>query len=159
MKELDINLVVSPARSKTRKVIGIITMFIAISWLAANVLYKDPLSLFDIVYSAFFTLYGIVFILDGSGISIRSWFGESYIKINSEGLYIKKGVFSKGWDILWKEIVQVEIAVISIKFTLAGNVHRELDYDDLEFGHIQQIKQSIIAYSEEKGINVIKPFK
>lgn len=158
MEELNINLVVIPARSKTRKAVGIITILIAISWLAANYFYKDSLSLFDIVYSIFFSLYGIFFTLDGAGISSKSWFGESYIRINTNGLYIKKGGLTKEWILLWEDIEQVEITVIKIKFTLADKSHRDLDYDNLEFEHIQQIKQTIISLAKEKSIRVLKLF-
>jgi hypothetical protein len=158
MEELNLNLVVIPARSKTRKAVGIITILIAISWLVANIIYKDTLSLFDIVYSVFFSIYGIFFTLDGAGISAKSWFGESYIRINTEGLYIKKGVLTKEWVLLWNDIEQVEIMVIKIKFTLPDKSHKELDYDNLEFEHIQQIKQTIISFAKEKNITILKSF-
>jgi hypothetical protein len=158
MEELSINLVVIPARSKTRKAVGIITILIAISWLTANIIYKGTLSLFDIVYSLFFSIYGIFFTLDGAGISAKSWFGESYIRINTEGLYIKKSVFKKEWVLLWNDIEQVEITVIKIKFTLSDKTHKELDYDNLEFEHIQKIKQTINSLAKEKNIRLLKSF-
>jgi hypothetical protein len=70
---------------------------------------------------------------------------------------IKKGVRSKEWILLWSEIEQVEFSVIRIKFRLQNNITSELNYDNLEYEHIQEIKKSIKAIAGEKNIKVILP--
>lgn len=118
-------------------------------------IYKDILSLFDIGYSVFFCFSGIVFVLDGYGISISSFFGEAYIKIDGKSIIIKKSVFSKEWTLLWSDIEQVEYKIIKIQFKLKDNSYYELDYDNLEYEHIQEIKKALKVIAKEKSIEVI----
>jgi hypothetical protein len=163
MKELNINILRSPAKSTVRRFLGVIYSILGILWLLSKIILKDPesirnhLSVFDIIYSVFLVLSGIIFLLDGYGISISKWFGEAYIKIDLTRICIKKGVLMKEWFLLWSEIEQVEFTVIKIKFTLTDKSIRELNYDNIEFEHIQAMKQSIKAISAEKNIRVISP--
>jgi hypothetical protein len=161
MKELNINILRSPARSTVRRVLGILYILIAILWLVIRIVNNEseqgrfPLPFLDIVYSILFGISGIVFLIEGSGISIGKWFGKAYIKIDTIGIFIKKGVFSKEWVILWGEIDQVEFSVLKIKFSIKDKSPRELNYDNLEYEHIQEIKRSVRAFSVEKNIRVL----
>jgi hypothetical protein len=158
MKELNINILRSPARSTLRRVLGILYILIGVLWLVMRIISSEaeaerfPLPFLDIIYTALFGFSGVVFLIEGSGISIGSWFGVAYIKIDLVGIYIKKGVFSKEWVILWDEIAQVEFSVIKIRFRMKDNIIRELNYDNLEYEHIQKIKQSVKDFSAEKNI-------
>ena len=118
---------------------------------------QATVSFFDLIYTFFFGLAGIVFIIDGSGISISRWFGEAYIKIDAKQICIKKGVFSKEWILLWSEAEQVKFLVIGIKFRLADKSVRELNYDNMDYGHIQQLKKSIKIISGDKNIKIATP--
>ena len=161
MNELNINILRSPEKSHVRIFLGIIYITLAVLWLITRIILKDPgseifpLPFLNVVYILLFGVTGIVFIIEGSGISIAGWFGEAYIKINGTGLYVKKGVFKEEWNLLWSNIEQVEYKLISILFTLADKSIQEFDYDNLDYGHIQSVKQAIRAISEEKGIKVI----
>ena len=66
-------------------------------------------------------------------------------------------MFSKEWILLWSEAEQVEFSVIGIKFRLADKSILELNYDNMDYGHIQEIKQIIKSIAEGKNIKVIKP--
>jgi hypothetical protein len=161
MNELNINILQTPSRSKVRRIIGVFYILISVLWLVMRIVSKEPVtnratvSLFDIIYTFFFGLAGIVFIIDGSGISISRWFGEAYIKIDARQIYIKKSVFSKEWILLWSEVERVEYSVIGIKFRLADRSFRELNYNNMDYGHIQEIKQMIKSIAAEKNIVVI----
>jgi hypothetical protein len=161
MNELNINILQTPPRSKVRRIIGVFYILISVLWLVMRIVSKEPVtnratfSFFDIIYTFFFGLAGIVFIIDGSGISISTWFGEAYIKIDARQIYIKKSVFSKEWILLWSEVERVEYSVIGIKFRLADRSFRELNYNNMDYGHIQEIKQMIKSIAEEKNIVVI----
>jgi hypothetical protein len=162
MKELNINILRSPTRSRFRKILGILYVLIAVLWLAIRIVNRGsgpgnfPLPFFDIVYTVLFGFSGIVFLIEGSGISIGRWFGEAYIKIDPVGIFIKKGVFAKEWAILWNDIAQVEFSVLKIRFSMKDNSFQELNYDNLEYEHIQEIKQSIKSCSAEKTITVVQ---
>jgi hypothetical protein len=158
MKELKINILRSPARSTVRRLLGSLYILLGILWLVTRIVNREPeperfpLPFLDIIYILLFGFSGVVFLIEGSGISIGSWFGEAYIKIDTVGIFIKKGVFSKEWVILWDKIAQVEFSVIKIKFILKDKSFRELNYNNLEYEHIQEIKQSVRDFSAEKNI-------
>ena len=161
MKELNINILRSPARSTVRRVLGFLYILIAILWLVMRIVNNEseqgrfPLPFLDIVYSILFGISGIVFLIEGSGISIGKWFGEAYIKIDAVGIFIKKGVFSKEWVILWSEIEQVDFSILKIKFSIKDDSVSELNYDNLEYEHIQEIKRSVRDFSAEKNIRIL----
>lgn len=163
MNELYINILQSPSRSIVRRIIGVFYILISVLWLVMRIVSKEPItnqatvSFFDLIYTFFFGLAGIVFVIDGAGISISRWFGEAYIKIDAKQICIKKGVFSKEWILLWSEAEQVEFSVIGIKFGLTDKSIRELNYDNMEYGHIQEIKKSIKAIAGEKYIKIRIP--
>jgi len=163
MKELYINILQSPSRSIVRRIIGVLYILISVLWLVMRIVSKEPVtnqvtvSFFDLIYTFFFGLAGIVFVIDGAGISIIRWFGEAYIKIDAKQICIKKGVFSKEWILLWNEAELVEFSVTGIKFRLADKSVGELNYDNMDYGHIQEIKQIIKSLAEGKNIKVIKP--
>ena len=163
MNELYINILQSPSRSIVRRIIGVFYILISVLWLVMRIVSKEPVtnqatvSFFDLIYTFFFGLAGIVFIIDGAGISMCRWFGEAYIKLNATQICIKKGVFSKEWILLWSEAEQVEFSVIGIKFRLADKSVRELNYDNMEYGHIQQLKKSIKIIARDKNIKIVTP--
>ena len=163
MNELYINILQSPSRSIVRRIIGVFYILISVLWLVMRIVSKEPVtnqatvSFFDLIYTFFFGLAGIVFIIDGSGISISRWFGEAYIKIDAKQICIKKGVFSKEWILLCSEAEQVKFLVIGIKFRLADKSVRELNYDNMDYGHIQQLKKSIKIISGDKNIKIATP--
>ena len=66
-------------------------------------------------------------------------------------------MFSKEWILLWNEAELVEFSVTGIKFRLADKSVGELNYDNMDYGHIQEIKQIIKSLAEGKNIKVIKP--
>jgi hypothetical protein len=160
MNELNINLLHTPSRNTTRRFLGIIYTVLGILWLAIRIMSKEPESerfpihLLDIIYMIVFLITGVIFILEGSGISISSWFGVAYIRINGKHIAVKKGVFSKEWLIIWDEVEKIEVSLLKITFSLKGNIKSELNYDNLEYEHIQIIKTSIKELGNEKNIPV-----
>lgn len=163
MNELNISILRSPGKSIVRRLLGVIYVMVAGLWLFSRIIFKDSASsgftlpFLDVVYVLLFGSTGIVFIIEGSGRPISSWFGEAYIRIDKESLRIKKGVWAKEWMLLWSDIEQVEFSVIKIKFKLADDRYSELNYDNLEYEHIQELKKSIKFLAAEKNIIVILP--
>lgn len=101
MNELYINILQSSSRSRVRKIIGVFYILISVLCLVVRIVSNEPVtnqvtvSFFDFIYTLFFGLAGIVFIIDGAGILMCRRFGEAYIKLNATQICIKKGVFSK----------------------------------------------------------------
>ena len=161
MNELNIDILCSPPRSFFRKSLGVLYLLMGISWFFTRIISDDPepfrfpLPILDVSYIILFGIAGIIFIIEGSGISMARLFGEAYIRIGMEGIFVKKGVFSKEWVLLWSDIEQVEYKVIKIHFKLKDNSYHELDYDNLDYGHIQEIKKALKVIAKEKSIEVI----
>jgi len=162
MNELNINLLHSPGRSLFRRVLGGLYILMGVSWLILRIVSQEPiiniatLRFLDFIYTGFFVLAGIIYIIEGFGISISSWFGQAFIKIDMTSICIKKGIFLKQWKLLWSDIEQVDYKVIKIQFTLTDGSHQELNYDYMAFEHIQEVKRTIHVISREKSIIVIE---
>ena len=160
MNELYIDILRTPVKSRVRRIIGILYIVMSVLWLFMRILSDKPLinkpliTFFDIMYIILFGLSGLIFLIDGNGISISKWFGEAYIKINDTQISIKKGVFSKEWRLAWSEIELINITVIGIKFNLKDKSLRVLDYDGIDYENIQLIKQVINSTAEGKNIKV-----
>jgi hypothetical protein len=163
MNELIINILRPPAKSIFRRVLGALYILMSIAWLILRITSVEPvvnratITFLDLIYTVFFGFTGIVYLIEGSGISMSSWFGEAYIKINATRLCIKKRVFSKEWSLLWSEIERVEFSVIKIKFRLKDKSNLEFNYDNLDYEHIQEIKKSIKSIAGEKNIKIVLP--
>lgn len=152
---MDIDLLPSPVRSRFRRISGIISIILALVWFAAIIIIEASPSVLHIIFCIWFILYGTFYFLDGLGINILKWFGRAYLRIDEECLNIKKSVFLKEWCLYWEEVRQVEYFLLRIEFTLKGGVVRKLDYGNLDFVHIQEIKKSVAVIAVSKGIEVI----
>jgi hypothetical protein len=158
MNKLEINLLRTPVKSTLRKIFGILYLILSVLWLIMRVNLEKPvfnktnLTFLDIIYVILFGFAGFIYLIEGYGISIAKWFGEAYIKIDDALICIKKGVFSKEWALQWDDIELIDITIIGIRFSLKDKRLRELSYDDLDYEHIQQIKQTIRSIAGEKNI-------
>jgi hypothetical protein len=155
MNDLFIDLIRTRVKSRFRRILGFSYVILVILWLVVKVIYHNPLSWFDILYSVVFGISGVVFIIDGYGVSFSRFFGEAFIKIDTTDVRVKKGVFSKEWVLKWSDIEQVEYTVIKIMFRLKSGISRDFEYDNLDYEHIQQIKEVIRNLADEKSIEVI----
>ncbi len=160
MNDLNLNLLHSPVKSSTRRILGFIYTILGILWLTVRILGKDPeekgfsFLWFDILYFIVLLISGAAFILEGSGISIGGMFGEAYIRIDQKRIAVKKGVFSKEWSITWDDVEKIEVSILKITFSLKGNIKNELNYDNLDYEHIQILKAAIKEFGNEKSIPV-----
>lgn len=155
MECLDIDLLAVPKKSTFKKISGIGSIILALAWLVTITIFNESPSVIYIIYCIWFVIYGIIFLLDGMGINIMKWFGEAYIRIDGIGIRVKKGVFAKVFSLDWSEVEQVEYFLLRICFTLSGGEVRELNYDNLDYGHIQEIKRVVRLISDDKVIRVI----
>jgi hypothetical protein len=64
-------------------------------------------------------------------------------------------VFSKEWKILWREVEEVQFKVIKIRFAMKDKSYRDLDYDNLPYEHIQELKRTVKTFSGEKNIKIL----
>lgn len=163
MNDLNINMLRTPSRSLAKRFLGILYLLLGLLWILSRIIFDDPgparfpLPFLDIIYIVLCGISGFIFLIESFGISISSWFGEAYIRIDNNRICIKKGVFLKEWVLLWSDVEQINFSVIRIEFSLRDKSKRELNYDYLEYEHIQAIKQSVRQYGFESNIPVKGP--
>jgi hypothetical protein len=154
MGELNINIIRTPEKSVVRKVLGIINILLEVIWLGFIIFTNEKVPIASIIMSIYILIFGLIYFIDGSGISISEWFGEAFIRIDERRICIKKGVFSKEWGLFWDQVDRVTFSVIRIMFSLKDGTKKELNYDNLEYEHIQEIKNIIMVITSEKNIAV-----
>ncbi len=152
MDELNIDLIRIPEKSKTRRVLGLIYLFFGLAIIILLISFEERISVWMYLLCIYLVLEGIVFYLDGLGVSISGLFGEAYIRINDSEIKIKRSIFSKGSILFWDHIDRIGISVIGIRFKLKDEMIRHIDYGNLDYGNIQKLKNAIRAVMAEKGI-------
>ena len=154
MNELDIDLIPVPVRSTARRILGLTSILLGLTGTTIILFIDERLSFSVIGINIYLLISGIIYFIDGSGVSVGRWFGEAYIKIDKTEIKIKKGVFSKKWVLFWDQVDRVSFSVIRIMFSLKDGSEKELNYDNLDYVHIQEIKNIIMVITSEKNISV-----
>lgn len=156
MQILDENLILSPQKSLSRKILGSIGIILGIAMFILYAVEKPHYYIFMIIYAAYMFFAGVVFIIDGSGISISGTLGKAFAKIDAEQIRIKPGIFNKEFLVNWKDVEKVEFKLFSIQFFGADGNMAELKYDNLDYTVIQKIKLVITDIAFTKNIKVVK---
>ncbi|HKK43714.1 MAG TPA: hypothetical protein VJ963_14955 [Bacteroidales bacterium] len=152
MDELIINLIRIPEKSKIRSVLGLTYLFFGLTIIILILLIEGRLSVLMSLICIFLVLDGIIFYIDGLGISISGLFGEAYIWIDNSEIRVKKSIFSKESILFRDHIDRIVISVICIRFKLKDGTGKKLDYSNLDYTNIQKIKKTIRTIMAEKGI-------
>jgi hypothetical protein len=156
MQMLDENLIVSPQKSLSRKILGSIGIILGIAMFILYAVEKPQYYIFIIIYAAYMIFAGVVFVIDGSGISISGMLGKAFAKIDAEQIKVKPGIFNKEFVVSWKDVEKVEFKLFSIQFFGADGNLLELKYDNLDYTVIQKIKQVVANLASTKNIQVVK---
>src|SRR5665647_2240328 len=156
MQMLDENLIVSPQKSPSRKVLGSIGIILGIAMLVLYAVEKPQYYILMIIYAAYMIFFGVVFIIEGSGVSISGMLGKSFAKIDDEEIRVKPGIFNKEFVASWKDVKKVEFKLFSIQIFGADGNMAELKYDNLDYAIIQKIKQIVEDLASSKNIQIIK---
>jgi len=149
------NLLTQEKKSKLRIVLGSVFIIISILWIFIRIIEENPIRIFDWFYSIIFSLNGIMHIVEGSGISINSYFGKSFIQINKEEIKYKPNIRAREINVKWDKISDICFKNNRIEIVDQNGSSIEFLYSKLVFTEIQEIKDIIIKISQEKEIKVL----
>lgn len=146
------NLLTQGKKSKLRIVFGLVFILISISWILIRVIEESPIRIFDWFYSIIFSLNGIMHIIEGSGISINSYFGKAFIQINEKEIQYKPNIRAREINVKWDKISEIHFGKNRIEIIDQNNSSIQFLYNKLGFAVIQEIKDIIIQISKNKNI-------
>ena len=152
MDELSINLISIPEKSKSRRIIGLICLLLGLATIILMLKTEEHVPVSMYLMCIYLILEGIIFYLAGLGVSICSLYGEAHIRIDCSEIRIKKSIFSKECILFWDQIDRIIFSVICIRFRLKDGKEKKLDYNNLDYGNIQKIKNTIRSIIKLKAI-------
>jgi len=95
MDEFSINLNSIPEKSKGRRISGLICLLSGLATIILMLIIEEHLPVSMYLMCIYLIPEGIIFYLDGLGVSINSLYGEAHIRIDGSEIRIKKTIFSK----------------------------------------------------------------
>ena len=110
---------------------------------------------FLIGYSIFLALTGINNLVEGRGKSANSIFGKRFIFINEDKISIKLKTLKAAQTIYWQSIVSIKYGATNIEITDKTNITILIEYSELSYKMVQQIKDSISLIGKKKNIIAI----
>ena len=110
---------------------------------------------FLIGYSIFLALTGINNLVEGRGKSANSIFGKRFIFINEDKISIKLKTLKAAQTIYWQSIVSIKYGATNIEITDKTNITILIEYSELSYKMVQQIKDSISSIGKKKNIIAI----
>ena len=142
-------------KSTFRVIIGILFFVISIFWIQNIFKAGHSLEPFDWFYSAILLLNGIVHILGGLGYSVERLIGKAYIKINSEFIKVKPGIFEKETEINWNDIDSIDYIPNVFKIHKQDKTTQLLSISKLDYSIISDIKNVISEIAKVKKLHYI----
>ena len=139
MRELYIDLI-KKKKSKPKIYLGILSVIFAL--VSAFIQYDyNSLSIFNIIYSLYFLLFGIGYLFEGSGKSTGTLFGGKYIDLTEESLTFKISLFGEKHSFPLQNIKSIITGIITIEIlTLDGGSYK-IDLSTLDYLAVVELKQ------------------
>lgn len=131
---------------------GIAFFIISIFWIRIRLVNGEIIKPFDWIYAGAFALNGIVQLLSGLGYSIERLFGKAFIRINSEVINFKIGIFEKESKIAWKDVKSIDYKSNNFKIFMLDNSKKLIGISKLDFSSIIEIKEIVKKIADDKGI-------
>lgn len=144
----------------TRKIKSKLGLFLLVALLATIIAAQVYISmerglvtnLFNII---FWSLYGIIALYQIiTGKRIESLFGKAYIHITDEFLKLKTSVFKKEQSIYWKDLGRLSMKPTFIKITGQDGNNINIDFKNLEYLAVQNLKEVVKALIDAGKIKV-----
>lgn len=134
-------------------IFGILAIAVSISWIVIKYVENDTVKIFDWFYFLLFFILGFCHLIESMGISLMEIFGaKAYIHITTDKICLKSSSFDKGKSIKWSEINEIEYKSAQYKITKTDNTSILLELPTENFHIVQNIKDSINYFANEKGI-------
>jgi len=140
---------------KIQLVFGFIFIILSILWILQKKHFNSQIFVFDWLYSIIFLLNGIVVILQYYGIHIEEIFGKRYIKITPEEIDYKPKTFNPAKKIKWVDVKVINFKVNSIELESIKGENIVINYTNLEYASVQELKERIAQITQNKNCNII----
>ncbi len=148
MKDLHIDLRHKYKINYLRVVMGFLLLAMVVYGL-----YKGD-GFFKPMHLILFSAASLYYIMMGFGFSPFTFWGKSFIKINTNEIEIKPSIFKASTILHWANCEKVSINVSSIRFSENNASTLEFDYQKMETESIQELKQAIVSICKEKAIQL-----
>ena len=139
-------------KSKFVLVLGILLVLVAIGWFIAIWVRKGSASFFDWLFFILLLLNGLLQISQGLGNPIERLFGKAFVRINSQEISIKTGVFDKKQTVKWSEIHSISYKPANFIITKKDNSTYRLSMAKLGYSLIKEIKNVVSNIANDKNI-------
>ena len=140
--------------SRLRIFLGIGFLILSGLWIIVRVYENRNIGLIGWGYSALFLLYGIIYTIEGYGVSFQGLFGKSFISIDQDAIRIKTGIFDKEQNIPWNDIRSIDYHPLSFQVTRFNKTGETIKLSGIDYAMIQEIKMVIGSIAKEKGVGI-----
>ncbi len=147
-----IDLLSFRTKSKFVLVLGILLVLVAVGWFIAIWMRKGSTSFFDWLFFVLLLLNGVVQTSYGLGNPIEKLFGKAFVRINSQAISIKTGVFDKKQTVKWSGIHAISYKPTCFIITKKDNSTCKLSISKLDYSVIQDIKRVMNNIADDKNI-------
>ena len=149
--ELNVNLLEREKISVYRIFMGIILISLAIIMISveSNNQVIKPIAWFN---SGILVLAGVIHCLAGFGFTFKRLFGKAYILIDEEKIAVKLEPFKKEQNALWNDVKLIEFKPTKLMVIKIDNTSLNIDFSNLDYALVQNIKKSIHGFADEKGL-------
>lgn len=139
-------------KSILRLVLGILFLVISGAWITDRILEYQSFRLFDWFYSGILTLNGIVYTIEGSGLSISKLFGKAFVWIDNDRISIKPGLMDKEQQVYWNAIKTMDYKLNKYHIRQMDNTSITLDLSKLGYELKNEIRETLDSIAMEKNI-------
>ena len=149
--ELNVNLLEREKKSYIRLGIGLVFIILTIIWIVIITLNNWVVKPYEWLNIGICALNGIAHTLYGFGSSIERLFGKAFILIDKEKIAVKIDPFEKEQNALWNDVKSIESKPSKLMVIKTDNTNLNIDFSNLDYALVQNIKKSIHGFAEEKG--------
>ncbi|MDI9605416.1 MAG: hypothetical protein QM305_08895 [Bacteroidota bacterium] len=150
--EYSVDLLSFRTKSKFVLILGILLLLFAIGWFIAIWIRKGSASLFDWIFFILLILNGVVQTSYGLGNPIERLFGKAFVRINSQAISIKTGIFDKKQTVKWSDIRSISYKPANFVITKKNKSTCKLSMSKLDYSVIQDIKRVMNNIANDKNI-------
>ena len=103
-------------------------------------------------YFFFLSLMSLGHIYEGSGKSMRSLFGERFLKVDEEKIEFKEESRGQSKSLYWDNVESIKFATTKIVINSKEDSKIEIEYGKLSYTVVQQLKETLATIGKEKEI-------
>ena len=140
---------------KIQLVFGFIFIILSILWILQKKHFNSQIFAFDWLYSGVFLMNGVIITLQYYGIHIEEIFGKRYIKITPEEIDYKPKTFKRATKTKWVELKTINFKVNSIELQSINGKNLRINYTNLEYASVQELKETIVQIAQNKNCKII----